>query len=122
MKKEALDRFIENVFILNDGIDINLYSSSIDAAFERICSALLKEQRGVKIWYDGTGDLRCEKNGDRKLVFSGNMHVMEGQSKHWIEPFSAEVSVTSIPSHCDVTVTCGEYKSSGNLYRAFGYT
>lgn len=122
MKKEALDEFIGKMKILKEGTEIDLYGSSIDAAFERICFAMLKEQRGAKIWYDGTGDLSCEKTGDQKLVFKGNMHVMEGQKKHWIEPFSAEVSVTSNPSHCDLTVACGEYKSSGNLYNTFGYS
>ena len=122
MKKDALDRFIENMRSLIVGVDIDLYSSSVDAVFERICGALLKEQRGDKVWYDGTGDLSC-KIGDRNtLIFTGKMHVMEGQTKHWVEPFTAEVTLTSSYSHCDVTVICGGYKSSGNLYRTFGYT
>ena len=117
-----LDRFIENMRSLIAGVDMDLYSSSVDATFERICGALLKKQRGDKVWYDGTGDLSYEISDRKTLIFTGNMHVMEGQTKHWVEPFTAEVSLTSSYSHCDVTVICSGYKSSENLYHTFGYT
>ena len=119
MNKDSIDKFVENMNLLGEGTDINLYNRSIDSAFERICGELLKEQRGDKIWYDGTGDLSFEKISSQNLIFKGNMHVMEGQKRHWQEPFVAEVTFSSDPSDCNVLISCGEYKSSGNLYDTF---
>jgi len=117
---EAIDRFVDNMVLLNEGADVDFYKSSIDAAFERICGALLKE-RSDTIWYDGTGDLSCEKIDNQVLVFKGNMHVMDGQKKHWREPFVAEVTLSSDQKSCYVSVSCGEYSSTGNLHETFGY-
>ena len=118
MKREAIDRFIGNMAQLDKGVELNLYESSIDATFERICAALLKE-RDDEIWYDGTSDLVFENN--KTLNFKGKMHVMEGQKKHWTETFMAEVSVTSTPSHCYVKIVCGEHEGAGNLYDLYGF-
>jgi len=121
MKKSGLDKFIENMMSLHNGSIIDLYDSSIDAAFERLCGAMLKNQRGELIWYDGTNDLEFEKKQSQKLLFKGTMHVAEGQKKHWKEPFSAEVTVGEKPKDCNVSIKCGAFDSSSNLYVLFGY-
>lgn len=89
MKKDAIDKFFNNIVLARDGSTIDLYESSIDATFERICAALLKNQRGDAVWHDGTSDLSIQKQNAKEIEFSGSMNVMEGQTKHWIEPFRA---------------------------------
>lgn len=121
MKKEAIDRLFNNIMLLKDGATIDLFESSIDATFERICAAILKDQRGEEIWYDGTNDLSILRQNASEIEFKGSMNVMEGQSKHWIEPFSAKVIFSAIAADCNVSIACGDYESSGNLYKIFGY-
>lgn len=121
MKKDAVDRFFKNIELIKDGATIDLYESSIDASFERICAALLKKQRGHEIWYDGTSDLTIVRKNAKEIEFKGNMHVMEGQKRHWVEPFHANVASSKVAADCVVSVVCGDYESSGKLYEMFGY-
>ena len=121
MKKEAIDRFFNNITQMRNGATVDLYESSVDATFERICAAILKNQRGEEIWYDGTSDLSIQRQNVNVIEFKGSMNVMKGQAKHWIEPFHAKVHFSEIASDCIVSVACGGYESSGNLYKIFGF-
>ena len=121
MKKKAIDNFFNNMMLLKSGRELDLYKSLIDATFERICSALLKKQRGEEVWYDGTNDLSVEERNNTEIEFAGNMNVMEGQSKHWIEPFRAKIHLADEASDLVVEIQCGEFRASGNLYDIYGY-
>lgn len=121
MKKVAIDRFFNNILLIKNGATVDLFESSVDATFERICSAILKNHRTEGIWYDGTSDLSILKQDAKKIEFKGSMNVMEGQRKHWIEPFSAKVYFSDKAADCIICIVCGEYESSGNLYEMFGY-
>jgi len=119
LKKSSLDKFVENIDRINSGIEADFYKSSIDAMFERICGALFREARDSEIWYDGSGDLSVQKTDDGCLTFDGNMHVAQGQKKHWREKFVAIVHVTDNDDNYRVDVSCGEYQASGFIYTMF---
>lgn len=119
MKKSALDKFVANISRINSGIEVDFYKNSIDAMFERICGALFRDMRDSEIWYDGTGDLTLNKSGDGLLTFDGNMHVAQGQKKHWQEKFKAIVYVTENDDNFRVDVTCGDFQASGLIYTMF---
>lgn len=119
MQKQAIEKFHRNLCTLFDGKKVNLYASSIDATLERICSALFKSIRGEAIWYDGTSDLTASILKDGELIFRGTMNVMEGQKKHWTEQLTVITKATAKASECEVSVNCGEYQASGNIYDLF---
>jgi len=119
LKKSALDKFVDNINRIHSGIEVDFYKSSIDAMFERICGTLMRDIHDGEIWYDGTGDLTLSKSGDGSLTFDGNMHVAQGQKKHWREKFKAIVHVTENDDNYRVDVSCGDYQASGFIYTMF---
>jgi len=91
MRLAAIQKFIEHVEQLLNGVDVDLYDS-IDSSFEYISGALLGKSRDSGIWYDGTGDLTFKKRKINQIEFFGNIHVMGEQKGCWNEPFYARVT------------------------------
>jgi len=119
MRLSAIEEFIENIELLLNGVDVDLYDS-IDSTFEYIAGYLLDGLRDNGIWYDGTGDLTVKKRKKNKLVFTGNMHVMEEQNGCWKEPFFASVTDKRCTNQgVLVFVRIGQYEAEGNLSELF---
>lgn len=115
MRLAAIEKFIEHIEQLLNGVDVDLYDS-IDSTFEYVAGSLLGKIRDGGIWYDGTGDLTVKKKKKNQLEFSGNMHVMQEQKNCWKEPFIARVTDKRCTKQgVIVFVRIGEYEAEGNL-------